>query len=229
MREILKNSVIYIILILVILFNQNILILLGNINKMFLKNNQTTNQEIKVLKTENNDLKNNINELNAIVNLNKYDFDYEVSSIIVRNIYQIYETITVEKGNNYGIKKGDPVLNEFGLVGVVKKVNKKTSEVLLITSTKTDISIKVSNSFGFLSGYENNYLIGSQISNYDDINIGDLVYTSGLGTLPKDLYVGKVKEINLGDYNIEQEIYIEMDNKIEDLKYLIILKNLKEV
>lgn len=196
---------------------------------MFLKDNQTTNLEIEILKTENTELKNNINELKNYVNLNNYDFDYEVSTIIVRNIYQIYETITIEKGSNYGIKKGAPVLNEHGLVGVVSKVNKKTSEVLLITSNKTDISIKVSNSFGILSGYEKNYLIGSQISNYDDINIGDLVYTSGLGTLPKDLYVGKVKEINLGDYNIEQEIYIEMDNKIEDLKYLIILKNIKEV
>ena len=229
MKEILKNSIIFIILIIVILFNQNILIFLGNINKMFLKDNQTTNLEIEILKTENNELKNNINELKNYVNLNNYDFEYEVSTIIVRNIYQIYETITIEKGSNYGIKKGMPVLNEHGLVGVVEKVNKKTSEVLLITSNKTDISIKVSNSFGILSGYEKNYLIGSQISNYDDINIGDLVYTSGLGTLPKDLYVGKVKEINLGDYNIEQEIYIEMDNKIEDLKYLIILKNIKEV
>lgn len=229
MKEILKNSIIFIILIIVILFNQNILIFLGNINKMFLKDNQTTNLEIEILKTENNELKNNINELKNYVNLNNYDFDYEVSTIIVRNIYQIYETITIEKGSNYGIKKGAPVLSEHGLVGVVSKVNKKTSEVLLITSNKTDISIKVSNSFGILSGYEKNYLIGSQISNYDDINIGDLVYTSGLGTLPKDLYVGKVKEINLGDYNIEQEIYIEMDNKIEDLKYLIILKNIKEV
>lgn len=230
MKEIYKNSIIFIVLIIVLLFSQNILIFLGNINKNFLKDNNTEKVEIEMLKKENEQLKTSINKLNTIVSINNYaGFDYEISTIIVRDVYQIYETITIEKGENFAIKKGMAVVNENGLVGIISKVNKKSCQVRLITSRKTDISIKVGNAYGILSGYKDNYLIGSKISNYDDFNVGDLVYTSGLGNLPDYILIGKVKEIKPGDYNIEQQIYIEPQVNLKNLKYLLIIKNIKEV
>lgn len=230
MKEMFKNSIIFFVMLLVILFNQNILILLGNLNKLFLVDNDLRGVEIKLLKEENKSLKGNINELKKVFKLKEYSgYNYEISNVIIRNIYQINESLVIEKGQDYGIKKGMAVVNEDGLVGIVNSVNKKTSEVKLITSSENEVSIKVGDAFGVLSGYENGYLIGNKISNYDDFNVGDEVYTSGLGNLPSNLLIGNVKEIKPGDYNIEQEIYVEPKIQLENLKYLIIIKSIKEV
>ena len=58
---------------------------------------------------------------------------------------------------------------------------------------------------------------------YNDINVGDLIYTSGIGNVTGDLYVGKVKEIRLNNTEIEKNIIVELDYDIDNLNYLFIV------
>ena len=54
----------------------------------------------------------------------------------------------------------------------------------------------------------------------------DEVYTSGLGIIPPGLYVGKV--INIKEKNIEQQINIKSEVDFNNLKYIGIIRGLKD-
>ena len=66
------------------------------------------------------------------------------------------------------------------------------------------------------------------ISNYEDIKVGDNIYTSSFGNMQENIYVGLVKEITLDNKNIEKIITVEYPIDIKDLSYVTVLKNSKE-
>ena len=62
----------------------------------------------------------------------------------------------------------------------------------------------------------------TSINNYKNISIGDEIYTSGLGNLPDNIYVGKVKSVSLNDTEIEKVIEVDIENRLDTLDYLFI-------
>ena len=187
--------------------------------------------ENEVLKTEINYLKNEINILSKqtefIVNEN---YQYLMTRISFRNPYTFYETMTIPKGSKDNIEKGMAIIGQNGLIGIVKEVNKNSSKIDLITNNNNEISIVVHNSYGILSGYSNSEeaLIIKTMNNYDNIEIGDLVYTSGLGSLPSGILIGKVKKIEYDNYEIEQKIYINSKNDLDNINIVAVLLSVKE-
>lgn len=81
------------------------------------------------------------------------------------------------------------VISSKGLIGKVIKTSTFTSDVRLITTSDTSnkISVHISNGdnnlYGLINSYDynKNVLELEGISNTKDVNIGDYVYTSGLG------------------------------------------------
>ena len=61
----------------------------------------------------------------------------------------------------------------------------------------------------------------NNINNYEKINIGDTVTTSGLSNLPDNIYIGKVSEIKMK--GIEQLVYVKSDVNFDNLNYLYVL------
>ena len=152
-----------------------------------------------------------------------------LAKISIRNPYYFYDTLTINKGSNDKIKNGSAVFNAEGLIGVITKVNKRSSRVELITKATNEISVIIHGRYGIITGYskEEESLIIKNINNYDNIEINDLVYTSGLGNLPGGIYVGKVEKIIYDKYQIEQSIYVKTKIDFDKLNYVGIIS--KEV
>ena len=64
-------------------------------------------------------------------------------------------------------------------------------------------------------------LIISNISNYDDIDLNDEVYTSTLGSIKDKIYVGKVNKIS--SLATEKIIYVKSNVDIKDVNYLYVV------
>ena len=164
-------------------------------------------------------------ELDNIKKTNDIDFndnlDIIVSRVKYRDVYEYSNTLTIFKGSKNNINVGDAVLTNNGLVGVISKTYDYYSVVSLITNKKSNISVKINDAVGVLK-LENGKLVVTSINNYKNISIGDEIYTSGLGNLPDNIYVGKVKKVSLNDTEIEKVIEVDIENRLDTLDYLFV-------
>ena len=69
----------------------------------------------------------------------------------------------------------------------------------------------------------NGSLIVSDLSNYDNISVGDKIYTSGIGNLIGDIYIGEVSNISLNSTNIEKIITVTPAVDFDNLKYIAVI------
>ena len=164
-------------------------------------------------------------ELDNIKKINDIEFDDNldiiVSRVKYRDVYEYSNTLTIFKGSKNNINVGDAVLTNNGLVGIISKTYDYYSVVSLITNKKSNISVKINDAVGVLK-LENGKLVVTSINNYKNISIGDEIYTSGLGNLPDNIYVGKVKSVSLNDTEIEKVIKVDIENRLDALDYLFI-------
>ena len=226
MKKNLINILIIFIFIFSLIFIDYILLIIGLPNYY---NYQKSNVENNALVLENKQLKEELNSTLSLNGLDKYqEYDFLKSNVLLRDVYNFHESITIRYGQDKNLKKGMAIVSDKGLIGTISKVNKKTSIVNLLTSKKSNISIKIDESYGALNDYNQNkdYLIASNFNNYEVIMKDDEVFTSGLGIIPPGIYVGKV--VNTKEKNIEQQINIKSEVDFNNLKYIGIIRGLKD-
>lgn len=167
-------------------------------------------------------------ELDNIKKINNIEFnddlDLQVSRVKYRNVYEYSDTLTIYKGFKNNVFVNDVVLNNDGLIGIVTKTYDYYSIVTLITNKNSNISVKINDAIGILK-IINNTLVVTNINNYEKVNVDDEIYTSGLGNLPDNIYIGKVKSINLNNTEIEKVIEVNINDRLEKLDYLFIRSN----
>lgn len=167
-------------------------------------------------------------ELDNIKKINNIEFnddlDLQVSRVKYRNVYEYSDTLTIYKGFKNSVFVNDVVLNNDGLIGIVTKTYDYYSIVTLITNKNSNISVKINDAIGILKTI-NNTLVVTNINNYEKVNVDDEIYTSGLGNLPNNIYIGKVKSINLNNTEIEKLVEVNINDRLEKLDYLFIGSN----
>ena len=210
-----KDYIILLIVFLIIIFGSNIssIFMLFDTN---LKLDNITNTYCKSVEQDYNALLDS-NSFQLRSNLNLI-----ISKVMFRDIYEYKDTLKIYKGSSDKITEGMAVIVDNGLVGIIEDTKKNYSTVRLITNKNSNISVRIKDYYGILK-MSNNRLVVSDLNNYNDINVGDLIYTSGIGNVTGDLYVGKVKEIRLNNTEIEKNIIVELDYDIDNLNYLYVV------
>ena len=196
---------------------------------------ETSLDRIDAIETENVELRRQIdalkNELNIDYTLT--DYEYLNATVTSRSVGYWYNTITINKGSYNGIEKDMVVINGKGLIGSVIKTSTFTSDVRLITTSETNnkISVHISNGDNNLYGLINNYdysknlLEVEGISNTKDVDIGDFVYTSGLGGIfPSGILIGSVSEITTDSYDLAKIIKVKPSADFSNINYVSVLK-----
>lgn len=210
-----KDYIILLIVFLLIIFGSNINAFLrsfdNNLNSNNINNNYCTSLE---------------NDYNELLKINDFKITSElnlvVSKVMLRDIYEFSDTLTIYKGTNSGIKEGNAVITDKGLIGVISKVNKESSVVELITNKSSNISVRIGSSYGILN-MQDNSLIVSDLSMYDDVFIGEEVYTSGIGNLPGDIYIGNVIDIKANNTEIEKILEVSPVVDLSMINYVMVV------
>ena len=213
MIKILKESYLFIIFF--------ILLLLKNpLYKLFtIKDNIYTPLKCSITEQEFNKLL-EFNEIDLI-----YDSEYLNTYIIYKDIYNYLDEITIRGGKDKNLKNF-PVVYDNTLIGIISKVEKTSSIVKLLTNPNIKVSVKINDTIGVLEN-NNDELIVSNITNYSDINIGDYVYTSGLGNIKENIFIGEVKNITINNKDIEKRVVVDYKINIKDIDYVTIIKEQK--
>lgn len=190
---------------------------------------------VSSIEAENMELRRELEKLKEELNIeyNLIDYEYLNATVVTRNVGFWYNTITIDKGTYNGVEKDMVVINSKGLIGKVIKTSTFTSDVRLITTSDTNnkISVHISNGiynlYGLINSYDynKNVLELEGISNTKDVNIGDYVYTSGLGgVFPTGILIGIVEEITTDSYDLAKIIKVKPSADFNDINYVSILK-----
>lgn len=166
------------------------------------------------------------NDYNKLLEFNNieviYNNEFINSYIIYKDIYDYMNTITIRGGLDKKFQN-NPVIYDNTLIGIISKVNNNSSVVNLITNKASKISVKINDNVGVLE-YNNGKLLVSDISNYSNISVGDSIYTSGLGNIHENIYIGTVKNITLNNKDIEKIIEVDYKLDIKNIDYVTVLE-----
>jgi len=165
----------------------------------------------------------NYQELLKIVN---YDEDindnYLITSLLLRNQSTFYDTIIIKYGQDKNLTKDMAVVSNKGLIGIIDKVSTNYSFVKLLTSGDLSIAVRVGDTYGIISGYEDGLIVVSKISNWATLAIGEAVYTSAYGPYPSHIYIGQIKKIEEIQTGIEKIIYVQSEVDFNHLRYVYV-------
>ncbi len=204
---------------------------------IFLVNLGDKNRE---LVTENAALSKKINEyreiyleywrLRKLVGLKeKTDYPTVAAGVVARKQSPVFETILIDKGSADGIRVGLPVLAAEGILGKIIEASWHVSKVLLLVDYNSNIDtlIQRSRARGILQGLGDKGCNLKYVRRTEDVNVGDVVVTSGLaGVFPKGLVLGTVYSVEKKETGLFQEIRVSpaVDvTRLEDV--LVVLKD----
>ncbi len=153
--------------------------------------------EVASLKHRNNALTNQLAE--ADYNLSQYKkaaailkvdrvnglgaYGPEIANVVDEDTLLWYNTITVDRGYDSGVKQYDPVVGPGGLVGDVYAVNSDTSVVSLVTSPKFSVGAEIQNGSGAAG------LIQPQVGNPSTLTLIDVPTDSSSSVVSNQLVV----------------------------------------
>lgn len=146
--------------------------------------------------------------------------------VLRRSASNWWTTLIIDKGSLDGIGTDCPVITESGLVGKTGKVALKTAEVILLTDEECRVSARIQGTQikGILSGERGDLEVRSDlrlrfIDRMAKIEPGAKIYSTGDGgVFPAELYLGKVKSIEVRDVAAEAVVEPPMDfSLIEDV------------
>ena len=154
------------------------------------KINSSILQRYESLEQENERLK---QILNAASNI---DNKVEITRIISVNVNPYRHTIVIDKGERDGVYEGQILLGADGVIGQILHTNFLTSEAILISDSDHALPVEINrNGLRTIVLGNGSYtkLDVPYIPNNADIEIGDLLVTSGLGgKFPSGYPVAKV-------------------------------------
>ena len=208
----LHKTIKYSIKILIILLTISLVFLISYFFN-YLKYNNKDLVELETLKIENNNLKEEIKALEQSLNIKPQNNDYLLAKVILRNIHEFYNEIVV-LCDTTNVKVGNAVINEEGLIGLVHKMDNNKVYVRLLTGNY-NVSVKIKDTYGNLNKNE-----VTMLDKYSEILPGDVIYTSGLTSIPAGIVVGHVKDVQKNEINTTATITL-LDNN--NLNYVAIL------
>lgn len=183
---------------------------LKNENSQLRLNNQllvAENIKLKEVSVENDFLR-------KALNLEKkYGYDLIPARIIGRDAVVFSNSVVIDGGENYGIKKEMAVISSDGVFfGLIKTVNSTFSQVTPITASGESINVITQESRvdGILRGEYGTSVVLELIPQDETIEIGEAIITSGINDkIPRGILAGYVQNVQSEPNNPFQKAQIK--------------------
>jgi rod shape-determining protein MreC len=160
----------------------------------------------------------------------KKPLDVASAKVINKSLIQTRNTITLNVGENDGIKINMPVVTDAGLVGRIIGTSGNYSIVQILYNKELKLSVKCQRSRidGILNWNGIGNLAVSNVPKSADVNLGDMFVTSEYSnTFPPGIPVGYVTESGNLD-NLFKKINLESVVNFNILEEVFILKSLPD-
>ena len=184
-----------------------------NTNKEELENLKSKEISSKIIISENNELKNLIEDYT--ISSNKI-----LAKVIVDHMSPFLRSIIINKGSSEGLEIGTNIYDKNYLVGRVVEVNYKSSRVLLLSDLNSNVPISITpgNVQAIMVGDGKNSAEIKYIKDnlIEDIEDQSIAYTSGTGSIFKS-------GIPVGRVGSSEDIFlVNFYSDFEQLKYVFV-------
>ncbi len=156
--------------------------------------------ELRKYGIENSELK----SLLALKDTTKYPLI--AASVVSKSLSRSQSTMTLNVGSENGVKPGMPVINDYGLVGIVNSTSNDFSIVRTLKNIELNLTVKDERSRidGIMKWNGSNLVIINVPKTYD-VEPGDRIITSGLSSivavpLPVGVVTG-ISKVETGMFN----------------------------
>jgi rod shape-determining protein MreC len=160
------------------------------------------------------------------------DYRYLAASVIGRDPSPFLQYVIINRGSDHGLRRGMPVVTQQGLVGRVAAVTAGAARVQLITDAGSSINIRIepSRAQAVLQGDITGDVNLDMIPQSADVQIGNLVLTSGLGgNYPPDILIGQVTGVRSRDNDLFQTASVQPVVDFSQLEIVLIITNFRPV
>jgi len=165
------------------------------------------------------------NENQELKNLLKFvipkSANYQVAKIIGRTHGLFNQDIFINVGANRNIKEGSVVTGSVGMIGRVINIGEDKSRLMLLTDANSRIPVIASKARarGILVGNNSGLMEIFYLSKNHQIQIGDMIFTSGDGDiLPPGLLIGVVKKVD------KSFVAVEMAEDINNAEIVTVME-----
>ncbi len=122
-----------------------------------------------------------------------------IAEVMSIDTHPFRDVVVINKGDSDGVFEGQPVIDEFGVVGQVTSVATTSSRVILISDTTHAIPVRIQRN-GVRAMIEGNgrlnALKANNVPHSIDMAEGDILVTSGLGgAFPEGYPVAKITSV----------------------------------
>ena len=172
--------------------------------------NDRLQREMRVLRTDAQ----RVRELESLLGLReRLATETMTARVIAKDISPSFRVVrlSVDQGEQAGLRAGMPVVANQGLVGQVRRVSGRFADVLLTIDPESRVDVVVGDgrARGRIEGLgdRGRYRCRIQFDRPDDqVEVGDEVFTSGLGKkFPASILIGYVSQISDQEFGLHQE------------------------
>jgi len=173
-------------------------------------------------------------QLTALLQL-RSSFQYETAAaeVIARESSEARRAVTISKGSDDGIAKGDVVIAEGGaLVGRVTEVGPNFANVTLISDRSSTVTgeTETSSARGEVVGQLGGALIMQNIDSTEKVTPGEQVLTPGIevaagirSPYPKGLVIGVVTDVKKDANSVVQTAYLLPTTDLDKVAYVLVI------
>ena len=159
------------------------------------------------------------------------EFQFISAKVINSSTNKLQNYITLNKGEQDGIKIDMGVICDEGVVGIVKTASKRFSVVIPLLNPKIEINCKFkrNNYSGGLiwSGEDYRYANLTDIARHVELALGDTLITSGLtSTFPEGIPVGSIEDFKIKESDAYYNIKVKLAVNFRTLSHVKVINYL---
>lgn len=157
---------------------------------------------------------------------------YVAASVIGRDPSPFLQYVIINRGSDNGLRRGMPVVTQQGLVGRIAAVTAGAARVQLITDASSSVNVRFETGIAeaVLQGQFPASLSLEMIPQSANVQIGDLILTSGLGgNYPSNILVGQVTGVRRQETDLFQQASVQPVVDFSKLEIVLIIINFQPV
>lgn len=155
------------------------------------------------------------------------------TDVINNSVIKTQNYLTIDKGRNQGIEKGDGIITNKGVIGIVTYASGNYARAisLLNKDIKINARIKGNEYFGTLiwDGKDARFAQLTEIPKYIKVNKGDIIETDGKSPVfPEGLVIGTVVSKTIDNVSGELKIQVKLKQDFANLSHAYVVTNLNK-
>ncbi|MET4083710.1 rod shape-determining protein MreC [Pedobacter sp. UYP30] len=159
-------------------------------------------------------------------------YTYLAAKVVKNSVTLRNNIMTINKGTDDGIAIGMSVISPgAGVVGFIRDVSTHlaTIQSLLHKDTRISVMLQKNDALGSLVWGDGNFDVKKayikEIPNHIKMKVGDSVVTSGFGSFPASILVGRISRTNVSTNDNFLSAEITLVNDFSTLQYVYVIKD----